>query len=283
MKDRVIRTALSVAIAVGAVIAVRWTIRTAMTRAYRAERDVGEAEMPVVPAHRDYSLAAITPKELHVNLAGLAVSRRAERLHVPYDLAVDLADEKAKSAGWERMDNPNALTLKNLSGMERMYKTPTGSFVLREVRPIKGDDSILEDFVLPAEMIPESTEQTTPDALARRSAQRVKDLMPGVIRDVVIGSPLLTQLIERGGGAAFIVHCVADMPGDGALRAIAKAAERAGWEKNRFAQGGTFAFNHVKRNLTFYHEVIPRPNGGCDVNYRFTDDEVYISTKGKAK
>ena len=78
------------------------------------------------------------------------------------------------------------------------------------------------------------------------------------------------------------MHCVADMPGDGALRAIAKAAERSGWEKNRFAQNGRFAFNHVKRNLTFYHEVIPRSSGGCDVNYRFTDDEVYISnTKGK--
>ncbi len=283
MKDRVIRTVLSVAIVVASVLAVRWTIRTAMTRAYKAERDVGEAEMPVVPARRYYSLAAITPKELHVNLAGLAVNRRAERLNLPYSLAVEVADEKATSAGWERMDNPNALTFKNLSGMERMYKTPTGAFVLREIRPVKDNDSIMDDIVLPAEMIPESTEQTTPDALARRSAQRVKDLMPSVIRDVVIGSPLLTELIERGGGAAFIVHCVVDMPVDGALDAIAKAAERAGWEKNRFAQGGAFAFNHVKRNLTFYHEAIPRSNGGCDVNYRFTDDEVYISTKGKAK
>ena len=282
MKDKVIRTVLSVAVVVACVLAVRWTIRTAMTRAYRAERDVGEAEMPVVPAHRDYSLAAIMPKALHVNLAGIEVSRRAERLHIPYSLAVDVADEKAKSAGWERIDNENALTLKNLSGMERMYKTPTGSFVLREVRPIKDDDSIMEDLVLPAEMIPESSEQTSPDLLARRSAHRVKGLMPSVIRDVVIGSPLLTELIERGGGAAFIVHCVVDMPVDGALRAIAKAAERAGWQKSRFARDGKFAFNHVKRNLTFYHEAIPRSSGGCDVNYRFTDDEVYISRKGKA-
>ena len=59
-KDKIIRTVLSVAVVVACVLAVRWTIRTAMTRAYRAERDVGEAEMPVVPAHRDYSLAAAT-------------------------------------------------------------------------------------------------------------------------------------------------------------------------------------------------------------------------------
>ncbi len=271
------------AIVVAGVLAVRWTLRTAMTRAYRAERDVGAVEMPVVQVPRVYSLAEIMPKELHVNLAGLPVSRSAERLHMPYGLAVDIADEKAKSAGWERIDNENALTIKNLSGMEKMYRTPTGSFVLREVRPIKGDDSLMEDIVLPAEMIPEATEQTTPDSLARRSAQRVKGMMPSVIRDVVVGSPLFTELIVRGGGAAFLVHCVADMPADATLRAIAKAAERAGWEKSRFAQSGKFATNHVKRNLTFYHEAIPRSSGGCDVNYRFTDDEVYVSNmKGKA-
>ena len=283
MKDKIIRTVLSVAVVIGVVLAVRWTIRTAMTRSCRSARDVGAAEMPVVPVRRTYPLAAIVPKELHVNLAGLAVSRRAERLHIPYDLAVDVAEEKAKSAGWERMDNPNALTLKNLSGMERMYKTPTGSFVLREVRPLKGDDSLMEDLVLPAEMIPESTDQTSPDALARRSARRVKELMPRVLRDVVIGSPLLTELIERGGGAAFIVHCVVDLPSADASREIARAAERAGWEKNRFAQNGTFAFNYVKRNLTFYHEVVARGNGGCDVNYRFSDDEVYIPNERKRK
>ena len=282
MRERLARASLAVAIVIGAVLAVRWTMRTAMTRAYRAERDVRPVEMPVVPAHRDYSLAEIMPKELHVNIAGLEVRRRAERLHMPYELAVDVADGKAKSANWERIDNENALTIKNLSGMERIYRTPEGSFVMREVRPIKGDDSLMEDILLPAELLPEHTEQTTPDTLARRSAQRVKDMMPSVIRDVVIGSPLFTELIERGGGAAFIIHCVVDISADAALRAIAKAADMAGWEKSRFAQDGTFAFNHVKRNLTFYHEVLPRSSGGCDVNYRFTDDEVYISRKGKA-
>lgn len=283
MRKKLYRTALSVAVVVAGVLAVRWTIRAAMTHAYKADRDVAAPEMPVVPAPRYYPLSALIHKDLRVNVAGIAAQRKAERMHMPYELAVEVADERARSANWERVDNPNALTVKNLSGMERMYRTPTGSFVLREVRPVKGDDSIMEDLVLPAELVPEATEQTSPDVLARRSAQRVKELMPGVIRDVVIGSPMMTELIERGGGAAFIVHCVVDMPLDGALGAIAKAAERAGWEKSRFAQGGKFAFNHVKRNLTFYHEATARASGGCDVNYRFTDDEVYISnTKGKA-
>ena len=205
MREKLVRTVLSVLVVVGAVLAVRWTIRTAMARAYRAERDVGAVEMPVVPATRVWSLAGIVPKELHVNIAGLAIRRSAERLRMPYALAADLAEDRAKSAGWERLDDANALTIKNLSGMERVYKTPEGSIVLREVRAIRGDDSLMEDFTIPAELIPEHTEQTTPDALARRSAHQVKSMMPGVLRDVVAGSPLMTELIERGGGAAFIV------------------------------------------------------------------------------
>ena len=279
MRRKLTRTVLSVLVVVGAVLAVRWTIRAAMTRAYPARRDVAATEMPVVPAPRVHALARIVPEELRVNIAGLAVRRRAERLHMPYALAVDVADEKARSAGWERLDNENALTVMNLSGMERVYKTPAGAIVLREVRALKGDDALMEDFEVPAELIPEQSEQTTPDALARRAAQQVKALMPHVVRDVVVGSPLMTELIERGGGAAFIVHCVAETAADDASRAIVAAACRAGWAKRAFGDGATW----TKENLAFHYEVVPRAQGGgCDVNYRFTDDETYISTKGQA-
>ena len=303
MRKRLYRTVLSVAIVVAGVLAVRWTIRAAMTRAYKVERDVAAVEMPVVPAPRTYSLATLVHKDLHANVAGIPARRQAERMHMPYALAVDVADEKAKSANWERIDNPNALTVKNISGMERLYRTPTGSFVLREVRPVKGDDAIMEDLVLPAEMIPEATEQTSPDVLARRSARHVKELMPAVIRDVVIGSPMMTELIERGGGAALIVHCVADMPVNAVENALESAARKAGWTKTPFvdaedavaAAGGKVARSAAmpyhpgltrarwsKANLTFCYDVATRDYGaGCDVNYRFTDDEVYIPTKGK--
>ena len=85
MRRKLIRTVFSVLIVVGAVLAVRWTIRAAMTHAYRAKRDVGAVEMPAVPAPRVWSLAKMVPAELHVNLAGLAIRRRAERLHMPYN------------------------------------------------------------------------------------------------------------------------------------------------------------------------------------------------------
>ena len=287
LRQKLARTALSVAILVLAVLAARWTVRAAMSRAYRASRDVGAPEMPFAPSPRVYSLSALVPAELRVNLAGLVVRRRAERLGMPYSLAVDVAEEKAESAGWERLDDENALTIKNLSGMERVYKTPEGSIVLREVRAIMGNDSLMEDFVIPAEMIPAPDEQTTPDVLARRSAAHVKELMPPVVRDVVAGSPLFTELVERGGGAALIIHCVAETSVADATRSIETAARTSGWAKAQNPLAGlkgapAAAESWTKGNLTFYFEVVPRPaGGGCDVNYRFTDDEVFISKERK--
>ena len=290
MRQKIARTALSVAIVVLAVFAVRWTVRAAMSRAYRANRDVCAPEMPFAPSPRVYSLSALVPAELRVNLAGLVVRRHAERLGMPYDLAVDVAAERAESAGWERLDDENALTIKNLSGMERVYKTPEGSIVLREVRAIMGDDSLMEDFLIPAEMIPMPNEQTTPDVLARRSAIHVKDMMPDVIRDVVMGSPLMTELIERNGGSAFIVHCVGEMQAKATAKAIESAARKARWKELTFGAnaGGKHGAKRqsascwTKENITMYFEVVPRAYGvGCDINYRFTDDEAYISKKGK--
>ena len=303
MRERIARTVLSLLAVAAAVLAFRWTVRTAMSRAYRAEREVRPMETPVLPAEKVHDLARIVPAELHVNIAGFAIRRSAERLHMPYALAVDVAAERAAGAGWERLDDENAVTLKNISGMERVYRTPEGSIVLREVRAVVGDDSLMEDFTIPAELIPEHTEQTTPDALARRSAHQVKSMMPGVLRDVVAGSPLMTELIERGGGAAFIVHCVAETAAAETARTIEAAARRAGWTESPFDPAGAggplsrAAENAAdaresappvksawtKKNLTFYFEVVPRvQGGGCDVDYRFTDDEAYILTKGKA-
>lgn len=295
VREKLQRTILSLAVVIGAVFAARWTIRAAMARAYRPESAAGEVEMPFVPAPRIWSLAELVPEELHGNLAGLAVRQRAKRLGMPYALAVDVADEMAVGEGWKRLDNPNALTVKNLSGMERIYRTPEGSIVLREVRPIVGDDAIMKDFILPVEMLPEPDEQTTPDELARRSARRVKELMPEMIRDVVVGSPLLTQLIKRGGGAALLVHSVAETPAEATAMAINAAARKGGWttEASVFQPGNPLteltpegqivakvaATRRTKGNLTFCYEVLPRETGGCDVNYRFADDEVCIPRK----
>jgi len=286
MRAKAIRAVISVLVAVGLVLAFRWTVRTALARAYRSDRDMGEVSAPVVQAPRVYSLAAIVPEKLRVNIAGLPIRKSGERLHMPYSLAVELADERARSAGWERIDNEGALTVQNLSGMERLYRTPAGSVVLREMRPLKGDDAYMEDFVVPVELLPDlEVETLLPDDLARRASRAVRELMPALLRDVVLGNPMMTDLIERGGGAAFIVHSIADLSAKDAEGAVRAAAAKAGWREVRLHPDGAglesapAAFE--KENLMFGFEVVGRPGGaGCDINYRFTDDEVYIPKKG---
>lgn len=289
MREKLSRTALSLLVVVAAVVAFRWTVRTAMSRAYRAERNVRPMEVAVAPAEKVHDLARLVPAELHVNIAGFAIRRRAERLHMPYSLAVDVAAERAAGAGWERLDDENSVTLQNISGMERVYRTPEGAIVLREVRAVVGDDSLMEDFTIPAELIPHEGEMTTPDLLARRSARHVRDKMPAVLRDVVVGSPLMTELIERGGGAAFIVHCVAETSAKAAVKVIGEKARKAGWTETPFAalSGGAPPADApksawTKQNLTMHFEAVPRSGGfECDVNYRFSDDEAYDLKKGK--
>ena len=80
MRRKLTRTVLSVLIVVGAVLAVRWTIRAAMTRAYRARRDVIVAGINAIPG-----LSARTPEGafyLFVNVrgSGLTSERFAMRL-----------------------------------------------------------------------------------------------------------------------------------------------------------------------------------------------------------
>ena len=285
MRERLFRTVLALLAVFAAVFAFRWTVRTALTRVYRAESAVRPVEVAVEPAARVHDLARLVPKELEVNIAGLSVRRRSERMHMPYSLAVDVAEQKALSAGWERLDDENAFEIKNISGMERVYRTPEGSIVLREVRALVGDDSLMEDFAIPTELIPTKGETATPDILARRAARHVKERMPGVLRDVVVGSPLLTELIERGSGAAFIVHCVVETSAGAAEKAIAEAARRTGWREASMEPAHKAAAScWAKQNLTMHFEAVQRPGGfECDVNYRFTDDESYISNERKEK
>ena len=142
----------------------------------------------------------------------------------------------------------------------------------------------MEDFVVPAELVPSEGETVTPDILARRSARHVKDMMPAVVRDVVVGSPLLTELVERGEGAAFIVHCVAEMSAGAAAKEIEKAATGSGWTQapHLNCPEGAPKSSWTKQNLTMHFEAVQRPGlFECDVDYRFTDDEAYISKKGK--
>lgn len=269
MRRKIERTAAALAVTVGAVLLMRWTIGAAVTRVVHGSSEAGEPMAALMAAPREHDLAALVPAELRINVAGLAVRRHRERLNMDYSLAVKVMEDRAAAAGWERLDDKNALTIGNLSGMSRTYRTPTGSIVQRELRPIKGSDSLYEDFVIPAEMIPAPNEQTTPDELSLRAAGRIKEQIPRIVCDVIVGAPMLTLLIERGAGAAFIVRTAANESADEVKRKIEGAAGASGWRR---IEGGGF----VRSNLSFSFEALPRESGGSDVNYRFSDDEVCI-------
>ena len=76
MREKLARTVLSLLAVLAAVFAFRWTVRTALTRAYRAESTVRPLEVAVEPADKVHDLAALVPKELEVNIAGLSVNHK---------------------------------------------------------------------------------------------------------------------------------------------------------------------------------------------------------------
>ena len=242
-----------------------------------SERTVGTvAELHEERTGR-FSLAEMIPEDLETNIAGLALRKRSERMGMAYSLAVEVAAERAKAAGWERVDDENALTLRELSGSERVYRTPSGSVVHRRVTALAGGDSLCTDLEIPVELIPGATETTTPDELAGRSGARVIARMPAQIGGVIAGSPLFTELVKRGGGAALIVHCVAPMTPAAVGSRIAGGARAAGWTK---AEGVERTW--LMDNLVFTYTASMRPTGTmCDVDYRFSDDESGLYTKGK--
>ena len=91
---------------------------------------------------------------------------------------------------------------------------------------------------------------------------------------------MITELVERTGGASFMVRAVADVAPSVAHADIMAAARRTGWRDSRPPQAhgnpGAFPLHYVKQNLAFDFDIKPRPDGGCDLNYRFTDDETLI-------
>lgn len=285
MKRKLTRTGLSLLVAVGVVFAFRWTVRTALGRVYVPKRAVGSARIEVRRVPKTHSLDVIIPEDLRINIAGLPMRNTARRLGVPYHLAADLADDMAKSDGWTRVGDEDELTIRNLTGMHRLYRTPSGAVVLRELTPIKGNDTLLEDLFVPVDLI--EGQDALPDELARASARRTRELMPAIIRDVVVGSPMMTHLICRGDGASLLVHSLSQLSAADTMRAVESAAAAAGWKSTALPGDGLPSEMsraiYTKENLSMVFEVVARKDGtASDIDYRFSDDEVYEDVmKGK--
>lgn len=203
---------------------------------------------------------------------------------MPYSLAVDVADDRAAAAGWERIDPPGGLTVANLSGSSRLYRKPDGAVVLRSLRPLQGDDTMAEDLEFPAVMAQSPEAPVLPDEMSRRMAGQVRELLPDMLKDLVVGNPLLFDLVERGDGAALLVLTATETTDVATAVAIADGARRSGWTDARPAAARSspdlFPPRYTKQNLTLDFKITPRPDGaGCNVSYRFTDDEVLVPNK----
>ncbi|MBO4710088.1 MAG: hypothetical protein J5727_09970 [Kiritimatiellae bacterium] len=271
------RAICATAAAVGGVLVFRWVVQAAALHSGRSEREVAASEAAYVEPLPARSLAEMIPADLETNIAGLALRKSIARMGMAYSLAVEVAAGRAEAAGWVRLDDEDALTIGNLSGSTRTYRTPSGSVVQRKITPLVGDDALCTDLEIPVELIPGATETTTPDELARRSGAHVLSKMPSPIGGVIVGSPLFTEVVKRGRGSAFIVHSVADMPPSAIDRQISAKAHASGWTK---AAGRERVW--LLDNLTFTFATSLRPEGAqCDVDYRFSDDESGLYTKGK--
>ena len=273
---KAIRAICATAAAAGIVLAFKWVVQAAVFHSAQTEHAVAVAAAQCDELSMAHSLATMIPDELETNIAGLALRKRTVRMGMAYSLAVDVAAERAKAAGWERVDDEDTLALRVLSGAESVYRTPSGAVVHRKITPLMGSDSLCTDLEIPVDLIPSPTETTTPDELARRGGAHVVSLMPKQIGRVIVGSPFFTELVKRGRGAAFIVHSIASMPPSAVDRQIADGARASGWEK---ASGVERTW--LLDNLVFRYTSSLRPDGTvCDIDYRFSDDESGLYTKG---
>lgn len=274
---KAMRAICATAAAVGGVLVFRWAVQAAALHSAQSERSVSASASEFKEPSLVCTLSAMIPADLEMNVAGLALKKRSVRMGMAYSLAVEVAAERAKAAGWERVDDEDALTFKILSGAEAVYRTPSGSVVHRKLTPLVGDDSLCTDLEIPVELIPAATETTTPDELASRGGAQVLSKMPAPISGVIVGSPLFTELVKRGRGAAFIVHSVVALPPSAIDRQIAERARSSGWAKTAGSERVW-----MLDNLVFTYNSTMRSDGTlCDVDYRFSDDESGLYTKGK--
>lgn len=274
---KAIRAICATAAAVGVVLAFKWVVQAAVFHTAQTEHAVAVTATQYDELPMAHSLTTMIPTELEANIAGLALRKRSIRMGMAYSLAVDVAEERAKAAGWERVDDADSLALSVLSGAKSVYRTPSGAVVHRKITPLVGSDALCTDLEIPVDLIPSPTETTTPDELARRGGAHVVSLMPSQIGRVIVGSPFFTELVKRGRGAAFIVHSITAMTPSAVDHQIAESARAAGWEKASGVEG-----TWLLDNLVFKYMASLRSDGTvCDIDYRFSDDESGLYMKGK--
>lgn len=275
--QKILNVTVALAVTVGVVVLARLGLRAAVF-AHPGSAEASLPDLPTAAAPRESDLARLVPPALRVNVSGMAVQDTRRRLDVPYSLAVETSRAEAESRGWIAFDNslPRAVAA-SLHG-ESVYRTPTGGLVIRHLTAIKGNRTDIEDFVVPVgpdDALVAASPVRTPFDLAGRYGLWIRTTLPAVLAGPIVGAPFYTQLLVRGGGAAFVVLSVTAVSPAAFAAAFASACRAAGYVPLK-GRPGVFTRGNLSVSATAQVD-----NGGTVVSTRFSDDEVYIPKEGQ--
>jgi len=275
---RMVTTAAAVAAGVGLVLALQTGIRTLMRDGVTGSMRMGTPENVARPVAKTYDLGLVVPPKLRFAVGGLESRRESVLLPMPQAQAECESAAQAKAAGWRPYDplerfpdcpKEYAADVRKVLKKSGLMQTPDGALVLRTFKSEAGGtrrDEISIDVNPVSEM---KDVQDLGEVIARTGGW-VEREVPALLRPLVAGGVLYSQLIERGGGCSYIVLMLrrgkparvrADQ--DWALTA-------AGWIRQRRLDGAW-----VKGNLMAAFSYDDRAEaGGTLVSLRVSDDEL---------
>lgn len=267
----------AVLVTIAIVIGFRAIVRYIATESYKSERTDRVIVPPVERAEKELDLTKIIPKNLEVSMMGVSADISERLLTMPLELAEKVTADEAEAKGWVERDEStdNRILAKIFS--QKVYERPDKSLVLQRLIPGKGETTIVKEFLMPtAEVSTGANENTTIDQLETVRGYQILNAMPSVIKETIVGLPAMTMLIRRGEGASFIVRAVSNESVAKTTAEVKAAFEKHGWVKRENLDRG-YRF----MNLSAMTEVKERVGSiGSEVVYRYSDDEVYLTTKG---
>ena len=275
---RIAHTALALAVTAGIVLLVRWSIRRAVSGGLEIPASVASELPSAQPVARTYDLAKLVPRELEVTVMGVSLDLSERTLEMPMELAERTCAAEAEAKGWKRAEEQGLRGHLNEVFGQTMWRRPDEAIVLRRLVPVNDSRTLLKETVLPtAGLSAGAGESTTLGEIESVRGLQTLNAVPSPLREILVGTPAYTQLMRRNGGSAFLMRMLTPMPSAAAERELGNRLAKAGWVRRTHLQRG-----HRLANLAVFAEFSPRMDGlpGCEIFYRFSDDEVYVTKKG---
>lgn len=275
-------TVAALAAVCGVVAAMRWGVRAfvASSGFVGGSSAASAAEPGYAPAPRQFSLAALVPEDLRVNAGGIAITRDAQILRMPYEQALEVSAAEAEAAGWEPFTLPLTMEFANDLQGGAVYLRPDRTIVCRSHAALKDGTTRREDMLLPLGDLAEIQRDLTLDEIVALRGDLIGQRLPSVLRDVLPGRLFYTQFTPHADGAGFLVIALSSFA-EGMVRREAVQKLRAnGWTRDEGNAPGVWR----RGNLTALYDVRDRGDGlGTFVTVRFADDDVIIKRKENEK